>query len=80
MPLGTISVMKPCDDRDWCKDHSDGKHPVRHDYCARVLACKMSWWLQKTLTVQPTADEVNQQSILWQKRCDELLDWILCDK
>ena len=78
-PIGTINVMKPCDDRDWCKDHSDGKRPVWHDYCALVLACKMSWWLRKTLTVQPTVDEVNHRRILLQKRCDELLDWILCD-
>ena len=29
--------------------------------------------------VQPSVQEVNAQRVLWQKRCDELLEWILCD-
>jgi len=43
------------------------------------MACKLSWSSRKTLKVQPTVQEVNQQRILWQKRCYELLDWILCN-
>ena len=43
------------------------------------MACKLSWWLLKTLKVQPTVQEGNQQQILWQKRCYELIDWILCN-
>ena len=72
LPIGTINVMTPCDDREWCKKHDHGKLPVWHDYCARVMACK-------ELKVQPTVQEVNAQCALWQKRCDELLDWLLCD-
>ena len=59
--------------------HDHGKLPVWHDYCARVMACKLSQWLRKQLKVQPTVQEVNGQRILWQKRYDELLDWILRD-
>lgn len=40
----------------------------------------MSGWMRKTLKVQPTVFKVNAQRVLWQKRCDELLDWILCDE
>ena len=43
------------------------------------MACKLSWWLLKTLKVQPTVQEGNQQQILRQKRCYELIDWILCN-
>ena len=78
-PIGTTNVMRPGDDRAWCREHDLGKLPVWHDYCARVMACQLSWWLRKTLEVQPTVQEVNQQRILWQKRCYELLDWILCE-
>ena len=78
-PIGTTKVMKPGDDRAWCREHDHGKLPVLHDYCARVMACKLSWWLRKPLKVQPTVQEVNQQRNIWQKRCYELLDWILCE-
>jgi len=43
LPIGTINVMTPCDDREWCKKHDHGKLPVWHDNCARVMACKLSW-------------------------------------
>lgn len=79
VPIGTINVMTPCNDKCCCRKQSDGKLPVWHDCCARVVVCRMSGWLQQELKVQPTVQEVNAQSILWQKRCDELLDWILCD-
>ena len=65
LPIGTTNVMKPCDHRDWCRNHSHGKHSVWHDYCARVMVCKVTWWLRKTLKVQPTVEEVNAQRILW---------------
>ena len=53
-PIGTTNVMKHGDDRAWCREHDHGKLPVWCDYCARVMACKLSWWLRKTLKVQPT--------------------------
>ena len=79
LPIGTTNVMSPSDFIHWCRNHSDGNLPVWHDYCARVLVCKLSWWLRKTLHVKPSVQEVNAQRVLWQKRCDELLEWILCD-
>jgi len=27
-PIGTINVMKPGDDRAWCREHDHGKFPV----------------------------------------------------
>lgn len=59
VPIGTINVMKPCDDRHWCTNHGNGRLPVWHDCCARVMACKLSWWLRRELNVQPTVQEVN---------------------
>lgn len=61
LPIGTIKVMTPCDNRDRCKKHDNGRLPVWHDFCARVMACKLSWWLRKELKVQPTVQEVNAQ-------------------
>ena len=60
-PIGTTNVMKPGDDRPWCRNHGHGKLPVWRDYRTRVMACKLSWWLRKTLKVQPTVQEVDQQ-------------------
>ena len=65
MPIGTTNVMSPSDFIHWCKNHSDGKLPVWHDSCARVLVCKLSWWLRKTLHVQPSVQEVRAQDVLW---------------
>ena len=80
LPIGTIKVMSPGDySANWCRQHQHGKLGVWHDCCTRVMVCKMSWWLRKELKVQPTVAEVNAQRVLWQKRCDELLDWILCE-
>ena len=28
LPIGTTNVMKPCDDREWCRNHGHGKLPV----------------------------------------------------
>ena len=36
-PIGTTNVMKPGDDRAWCREHDHGKLPVWHDYCAWVI-------------------------------------------
>ena len=65
MPIGTTNVMSPSDFIHWCKNHSDGKLPVWHDSCTRVLVCKLSWWLRKTLHVQPSVQEVHAQDVLW---------------
>lgn len=51
VPIGTINVMKPCDDRHWCTNRGNGRLPVWHDCCAQVKACKLSWSLRKELNV-----------------------------
>ena len=81
LPIGTIKVMSPADySANWCRQHDNGNLGVWHDSCARVLVCKMSRWLRKELKVQPTVAEVNARRVLWQKRCDELLELILYEK
>ena len=70
LPIGTTNVMSPSNFIHWCRNHSDGKLPVWRDYCARVLVCKLSWWLLKTLHIEPSVQEVNAQRVLWQKRCE----------
>lgn len=40
----------------------------------------MSLWYRKKTKVMPSLEDENDQRILWQNRCDELLDWLLCDK
>lgn len=32
-----------------------------------------------TQEAESSTQEVNVQRVVWRKRCDELLDWILCD-
>ena len=39
----------------------------------------MSGWLRRQTHVLPTLDQVNAQRVLWQKRCDRLLDKCLCE-
>ena len=39
----------------------------------------MSGWLRRQTNVLPTLSQVNAQRVLWQKRCDRLLDVILCN-
>ena len=78
-PIGTIKVMAPGHySANWCRQHEHGKLGVWHDCCARVMVCKMRWWLCNEVKVQPTVAEVNAQRVLWKKRCDAFLKWILC--
>ena len=39
----------------------------------------MSGWLRRHSNVLPTLSQVNAQRVLWQKRCDLLLDQVLCN-
>ena len=39
----------------------------------------MSGWLRRHTNVLPTLSQVNAQRVLWQKRCDRLLDYLLCN-
>ena len=67
--------------RNWCMDHSHGERGsgIWHDSCARVPACQISGWLRRHSNVLPSLSQVNAQRVLWQKRCDRLLDVILCN-
>ena len=78
LPSSTVNVMAPVNFSSWCVNHWHGQRGVWHECCARLMACGMSGWVRKTLKFQPTEAEVNAQRILWQRRCDELLDMILC--
>ena len=69
------------DGRNWCMDHTDGERGsgVWHDHCAHVRACQMSGWLRRQTNVLPTVSQVHAQRVLWQKRCDRLLDHLICN-
>ena len=82
LPIATANVMATNDQgRNWCMDHTDGAREsgVWHDRCAHVRACQMSGWLRRHSNTLPSLDQVNAQRVLWQKRCDRLLDLLLCD-
>ena len=82
LPIATVNVMATNDPgRHGCMDHSDGARGsgIWHYRCARVRACQMSGWLRRQSNVLPTLYQVNAQRVLWQKRCDRLLDYLLCN-
>ena len=82
LPIATANVMAANDQgRNWCMDHTEGAREsgVWHDHCAHVRVCQMSGWLRRHSHVLPTLYQVNAQRVLWQKRCDRLLDVILCN-
>ena len=37
----------------------------------------VKWWLRRQSHVLPTLSQVSAQQVLWQKRCDRLLDGVL---
>ena len=80
LPIATVNVMATNDHgRNWCMDHSHGERGIWHNHCARVRACQMSGWLRRHSDALPTLSQVNAQRVLWQKRCDRLLDVLLCN-
>ena len=82
LPIATVNVMATNDHgRNWCMDHTDGERGsgIWHDHCAQARACQMSGWLRRQTNVLPTLSQVNAQCVLWQKRCDRLLDHLLCN-
>ena len=82
LPIATANVMAHNDHgRNWCMDHSHKERGsgVWHDHCAHVRVCQMSGWLRRQTHVLPTLSQVNAQRVLWQKRCDRLLDYLLCN-
>ena len=82
LPIATVNVMATHDQgRNWCMDHTDGERGsgVWYDHCAQVRACQMSGWLRRQTNVLPTLFQVNAQRVLWQKRCDRLMNHLLCN-
>ena len=82
LPIATVNVMAHNNHgHNWCMDHSHGKRGsgVWHNHCAHVRVCQMSGWLRRQTHVLPTLSQVNAQRVLWQKRCDRLLDHVLCN-
>jgi len=80
LPIATVYVMATNNHgSNWCMDDSHGNRNIWHDQCARVRACQMSGWLRRQTHVLPTLSQVNAQCVLWQKRCDRLLDQLLCN-
>ena len=82
LPIATVNVMATNDQgRNWCMDHTDGERGsgVWHDHCAQVRACQISGWLRRQSNVLPTLFQVNAQRVLWQRRCDRLMDHLLCN-
>ena len=80
--IASVNVMATNDHgRNWCMDHTNGERGsgIWHDHCAQVQACQMSGWLRRQTNVLPTLSQVNAQRVLWQKRCDRLLDHLLCN-
>lgn len=78
-PVGTVNVFADSDFSEWCRDHDAGAMDVWHDSCARVLAVKLANYIKRQLSVKPTREELNRQRVLWQRRCDKLLDKLLCE-
>ena len=82
LPIATVNVIATDDHvRNRCTDHSHGERGsgIWHDHCACVRACQISGWLRRHSNVLPTLSQVNAQRVLWQKRCDPLLDHLLCN-
>ena len=78
----SLPVSRQCFFPNWCMDysHEERGSGIWHDSCARVQACQMSGWLRRHSNVLPTLSQVNAQHLLWQKRCDRLLDQILWNR
>ena len=80
LPIATVNVMATNDHgQNWCNDHLHGERGIWQDCCARVRACQMCGWVHRHSNVLPTLSQVNAQRLLWQKRCDRLLDEVLCN-
>ena len=65
--------------RNWCNDHLHGERDIWHNCSARVRTSQMTDWLRRQSNVSPTLSQVNAERVLWQKRCDRLLDKVLCN-
>ena len=80
LPIATVNMMATNDHgQNWYHYHSHGERGIWYDGCAQVRPCQMSGWLRRHSNMLPTLSQVNAQLVLWQKRCDRLLDEILCN-
>ena len=80
LPIATVNVMATNDQgRNWCMDHCHGERGsgVWHHHWAHVRVCQMSGWLRRQTNALPTLFQVKGQRVLWQRRCDRLMDHLL---
>ena len=76
-PVGTANVWDIRERHITCDRHGYSGHDEVWDHrCARLLSVQLANALNESL---PTLEEVNRQRVLWQRRCDNLLDKLLCE-
>ena len=76
---GTTGVLPSGQGLPLCRDHYYGNDDIGFEDCARVRACQMSWWLRRQICYSPSLEQVNRQRVIWQTRCDRLMDMLLCE-
>ena len=77
--IGTMGVFPSGKEWPLCREHYYGNDDVGFVDCARVKACQMAWWVRKQICYQPSLERVNRQRVIWQTRCDRLMDMLLCN-
>ena len=76
LPIGSIKAFPSGQYRLLCRSHGTGD--VWHDVCARLMACRLSVWIQNMTNYVPTLEALNEQRITWQKCADALMNELLC--
>lgn len=77
--IGTTGVLPSGQGLPLCRDHYYGNDDIGFEDCERVRACQMSWWLRRQICYSPSLEQVNRQRVIWQTRCDRLMDMLLCE-
>ena len=77
--IGTMGVFPSGQEWPLCREHYYGNDDVGFVDCARVKACQMAWWVRKQICYEPSLERVNRQRVIWQTRCDRLMDMLLCN-
>ena len=77
--IGTTGVLPSGQGLPLCRYHYYGNDDIGFEDCARVRACQMSWWLRRQICYSPSLEQVNRQRVIWQTRCDRLMDMLLCE-
>ena len=77
--IGSMGVFSSGQEWPLCREHYYGNNDVGFVDCARVKACQMEWWVRKQICYEPSLERVNRQRVIWQTRCDRLMDMLLCN-